>query len=1204
MDINTLRKNASIDYFVLAVIHACSVFVSLSLFQYGFESSSIWIPNAVLLGILISYRPVNTGILFPVLFFIQVLINLLFGISFLNSFLFPIADLVGVFFAFTVLKDKKIKKNLFLNFESMVYFILITAVSALFSGMLGIIPRLINGETINLSYYLLTYSVSLFSPYLVITPLFVTFFSKIEFQIEKTDLFSGTQISVIAAIFLFIIYEINHIQNFENHIMLIEYPVYLIIFFFGVRYPPVFNAVLLFVFYLFFVFSPAKTTIFNFQLDIKPLNHTFFTNLNFIIIGVSANLISGLLYDFRRNKSELKKESYRYKVLFENAPVSYLYIAENDFSILGCNNTFSSEFGYAFSEVQGQHLKDFIDADDNNFIDSAKEFVRESNNSSLETVFQSGYGRKINVAMSFRKLDGITGENSVLYVTLFNVSELKMAKVNAISADEKYKLLFDQSELGVALIDIFTGELTEYNDSFCKNLGFTPFELTGKTIYDLEAKFSREQIPDQIKYIMSRELTIFETLLRSKEGKILDFRVTIKKITLYNKDFLQGIFTDITEDKKAQRIQKEDEAILTQILQLNKLHVVSEESFLHTGLEGLNTLLESEFSFVNYSFDSSIINVISPRETPQEVREYILMFINEAKPYLDAHLKHFLLSEKFECIGEQSSIWVEGFTVIAIIFDDNSTFLIGSAGKNGGFGEGEIRILKSYALELYNLFIIKRTEIANRKLIKAIEQSPNSIVITDLEGNIEYVNPFFENTTGYSSAEVIGQNPRILSSGFKTRYEYQDMWETILKGDTWSGLFQNKKKNGDLFWESATIAPVKNEDGKVINFISVKEDITAQKKAQEELEHSEEQFHAVWEFSKDAMRLTDETGIVLKVNPAFCTLFEIEENKVVDHLFNVVYENSNLADSIEHYHARFSAEKFEEYAEREMTLHNGKRLWIQTLSSIIETKEEKQLLTILRDVTSQKMAEFQLMEAKDAAEEMNRLKNNFLANMSHELRTPLISIIGFSEILLEEVEDEFLKGMIESIFTGGQRLKTTIESLIDISFLESAKKKTNFTDTDIVPYLELVFSEYATSASAKNLNYELINPYSQIIFSTDDKIFCNILRHLISNAIKYTEVGFVTVSVKSKKEGKISIEITDSGIGIEESDFNKIFEPFRQVSEGAGRKFEGNGLGLTLIKKYTQFLDGELNFKSKIDAGSTFTVSFKADLIVEKLEIL
>ena len=143
------------------------------------------------------------------------------------------------------------------------------------------------------------------------------------------------------------------------------------------------------------------------------------------------------------------------------------------------------------------------------------------------------------------------------------------------------------------------------------------------------------------------------------------------------------------------------------------------------------------------------------------------------------------------------------------------------------------------------------------RLLHAVEQSTSSIVITNLDGNLIYVNQQFLDITGYTEEEVIGHNPRILNSGYTKKEDYKAMWNTIKSGGTWRGEFLNRKKNGTTFWEDVTISPVKDDEGRIINFLAIKTDITKQKKTAEKLRK------IVWNQSHQVRGpLTDILGII------------------------------------------------------------------------------------------------------------------------------------------------------------------------------------------------------------------------------------------------------------------------------------------------------------------------------------------------------
>ncbi|MEA2104626.1 MAG: PAS domain S-box protein [Candidatus Cloacimonadota bacterium] len=160
----------------------------------------------------------------------------------------------------------------------------------------------------------------------------------------------------------------------------------------------------------------------------------------------------------------------------------------------------------------------------------------------------------------------------------------------------------------------------------------------------------------------------------------------------------------------------------------------------------------------------------------------------------------------------------------------------------------------------------KKSEEEIRKLSTAVTQSPSVIAITDLKGNLEYVNPKFTEITGYTFEEAIGQNPRILKAGNLPDEMYEDLWDTISSGNIWRGEFHNKRKNGELFWEAASISPIFDKHGTITNYVKVAEDITERKKAAEELKLSEKKYRTVFENTGTATVIIEEDTIISLAN--------------------------------------------------------------------------------------------------------------------------------------------------------------------------------------------------------------------------------------------------------------------------------------------------------------------------------------------------
>jgi len=251
---------------------------------------------------------------------------------------------------------------------------------------------------------------------------------------------------------------------------------------------------------------------------------------------------------------------------------------------------------------------------------------------------------------------------------------------------------------------------------------------------------------------------------------------------------------------------------------------------------------------------------------------------------------------------------------------------------------------------------------------------------------------------------------------------------------------------------------------------------------------------------------------------------------------------------------------------------------------------------VVQDITLQKKSELLIIEAKDMLRRYEKLKSEFLATISHEIRTPLNAIINFSRLLKTEpgaIQEKDLKENIEIIENEGKRIQRTIDMILEMSQLITDTYEANPAETDIVKdVLNVVCEESRECAEKKKIELSLDNRIGNSTIMIDKHSVMQIFRHLIGNAIKYTNEGYIEIISYRNADEKVTVEVKDSGIGIDEKYVPHLFTLFSQEDNSYSRMFEGTGLGLAIVKKYCELNDAEIEVESRKGFGSTFRVTF------------
>ncbi|HPM01401.1 MAG TPA: ATP-binding protein [Candidatus Cloacimonadota bacterium] len=267
------------------------------------------------------------------------------------------------------------------------------------------------------------------------------------------------------------------------------------------------------------------------------------------------------------------------------------------------------------------------------------------------------------------------------------------------------------------------------------------------------------------------------------------------------------------------------------------------------------------------------------------------------------------------------------------------------------------------------------------------------------------------------------------------------------------------------------------------------------------------------------------------------------------------------------------------------------------------------LLGVATDISEIKKAEQALREARQIAEQANKTKSEFLANMSHEIRTPMNAILGFSELIKSKNTDPQLKEWVDSIYHSGKNLLRLINDILDLSKIEAGKIDIQQNDihlADLINEISSVFS-YKIKEKALNLMIHIEKDIPDRLL-LDEVRLRQILFNLTGNAVKYTNSGYIKISVSSEKHESMNtinliIKIEDSGIGIKSENLDLIFEEFRQLKPGNQNFTGGTGLGLAISKKLSELMNGTLTVKSEIDQGSEFTLTFRNVTYLKEIKI-
>ena len=268
---------------------------------------------------------------------------------------------------------------------------------------------------------------------------------------------------------------------------------------------------------------------------------------------------------------------------------------------------------------------------------------------------------------------------------------------------------------------------------------------------------------------------------------------------------------------------------------------------------------------------------------------------------------------------------------------------------------------------------------------------------------------------------------------------------------------------------------------------------------------------------------------------------------------------------------------------------DGETRWVEGMAGVTEDARGRQMQGVIQDVTERVAYEAELRAARDQAETADRAKGEFLANMSHEIRTPLTAILGYAQMLQDEVPGEHVE-LVRPIEVGGKRLLGTLNSVLDLARLEAGPAHLEAAPLDSAAEAADAVLLFRSEAARKGLGLDLALPPAPLVVRADADALGRVLANLLSNAIKFTDAGRVSVAVR-EHGGRAELAVADTGRGMDAAFLSSLYTPFQQASTGWARSHEGTGLGLAITRRLVAAMGGELRVESQPGVGTTFTVS-------------
>ncbi|MFH1195353.1 MAG: PAS domain S-box protein [bacterium] len=851
-------------------------------------------------------------------------------------------------------------------------------------------------------------------------------------------------------------------------------------------------------------------------------------------------------------------------ILFNHANVPII-IWDASWVIKRINDAFEKLSGYHWTELIDKKIDILFQKDK---IGSALESIKNTLSNEKFEVIEIDILTKVSdirtVLWNSANIYDKEGKNIVATIAQ-DITKRKRTEEALAVLETRYRRLFESAKDGVLILDAETGKIIDVNPFLMELLDYSKEEFVEKAIWEIG--FFRDIAANEDKFfeLQQREYVRYENLpLETADGRKINVEFVSNVYLVNHHKVIQCNIRDITERKRTEyKLQKSEE-------RYRSIFENVQDVYYEASIDG--TILEI----------SPSIEILSKKEYNRED----LIGKSAYDLYSNAGERQALLA----ILHERGS--VTDYEIILKNRDGSQVPCSISAKLQFNAQNKPLKIIGSMHDITERKWAEETMRESEAKYRALVTQSPDGIFIVGLSGTFLSVNKAMCDKLKYTEEEFLTMKiwdivPQRYLSLHKKRLA------AIIKNESKNEAaeYEVTGKDGTVHRIEVLSAPYyKNKD--IIGFQGIARDITGRKRAEEEiimLAHSLKSIN-------ECVSITDMEDKILFVNESFTKTYGYDENELVGKQMTIVRSPNNSPELVNEILPATLRGGWQ--GELWNNRKDGSEFPVYLSTTIINDKDSKPLglIGVATDITERKQILEELITAKEKAEQADKLKTEFLAQISHEIRTPLSSIIGnvdYINDLFNKRLDPDVNYCFDSIDISSKRIIRTVDLILNTAEFRTIGYKPRFMKFDLnKEILNVLYREFQHSAKQKGLQIKYNCNAEETKVIADVYSITQIFANLIDNAIKYTKEGKVEIILAKNITGNIIVEVKDTGIGISKEFLPKIFEPFSQEEQGYTRSYDGNGLGLSLVKNYCELNNATIDVESEKNVGSSFKITF------------